>query len=406
MAAAAAARARLLVHLAGWAQAGALARLFLGRALGCGWAGAPCVTDAGGALFTDLPANVLGCGIMGLLTTSEALAHDLRLGHDPRLAGGPAAALAALPPGHGLQAHAALHVGLRTGFCGSLTTFASWHLQAVGMMVGDARPTGAARGGWVAAFASLLLGWLAALAAHAGGQHAAAALWQGHAAADGGRGRGSSGGGGGATAEPGTAAPLPLDKPTYGGEDGAVAALEAAAEVRVEAAPEEARPRDASRLAADALAAAALVTLTAVSVARLASGPERDDGRVWASLLMAPPGALLRLRLGALNGGRAGWLPAGTLAANLLACAIDFGVAAVLVRAGEGLSPGRAAALAGVIGGFGGCLSTVSTVAVEARKLLAARRGGAAAAYLFGSSAAAVALGLLIYGAAAWTAPP
>jgi len=383
-----AAQARLQLHLAGWAQAGALARLFLGKALGPGLA---CVTDAGGALFIDLPANVAGCFVMGLLATSDALGHDLRL------PGGPAAALAALPPGHGLQSHAALHVGLRTGFCGSLTTFASWHLQAVAMMAGDT-PAGASRGGWVAAFASLLLGWLVALAAHAGGQHVAAALWQGYAA-------GAAGGGGPGTAAA-VAAPQPLHKEPREEEEDALAALEASAEVHVEAAPEAPPPpRNASRLAADALALAALAALTAISVARLVSGPERDDGRVWASLLLAPPGALLRLRLGALNG-RAGWLPAGTLAANLLASAVDFGMAAILVRSGGGLSPGRAAAIAGVIGGFGGCLSTVSTVAVEARKLLAARRGGAAAAYLFGSSAAAVALGLLIYGTAAWTAPP
>ncbi len=41
-----------------------------------------------------------------------------------------------------------------------------------------------------------------------------------------------------------------------------------------------------------------------------------------------PPGALLRWQLGSLNGALPGqaWLPAGTLAANLLACAIIFAV--------------------------------------------------------------------------------
>lgn len=37
--------------------------------------------------------------------------------------------VAFLPPGSPLQSHTAIAVGLRTGFCGSLTTFASWMLQ-------------------------------------------------------------------------------------------------------------------------------------------------------------------------------------------------------------------------------------------------------------------------------------
>ena len=38
--------------------------------------------------------------------------------------------VAALPAAHPLQDAVALHVGLRTGYCGSLTTFSSWLLQA------------------------------------------------------------------------------------------------------------------------------------------------------------------------------------------------------------------------------------------------------------------------------------
>jgi len=41
-----------------------------------------------------------------------------------------------LPERHPWQEHMALHVGLRTGYCGSLTTFSAWLLQCVQLLVG------------------------------------------------------------------------------------------------------------------------------------------------------------------------------------------------------------------------------------------------------------------------------
>jgi len=41
-----------------------------------------------------------------------------------------------LPERHPWQEHVALHVGLRTGYCGSLTTFSAWLLQCVQLLVG------------------------------------------------------------------------------------------------------------------------------------------------------------------------------------------------------------------------------------------------------------------------------
>ena len=50
--------------------------------------------------------------------------------------------------------------------------------------------------------------------------------------------------------------------------------------------------------------------------------------RQWFALLFAPFGAMLRWKLSLLNGSVAGlkWFPSGTLAANLLACCVDFGL--------------------------------------------------------------------------------
>jgi hypothetical protein len=54
-------------------------------------------------------------------------------------------AIAVLPESHPWQEHVALHVGLRTGYCGSLTTFSAWLLQTVELLVGG---TGRDGGQW------------------------------------------------------------------------------------------------------------------------------------------------------------------------------------------------------------------------------------------------------------------
>lgn len=89
-----------------------------------------CVTSSGagqqvgGIIFADLPANILGCFVMGLLQDGAAL--DLAV-HMP---------LAFLAPHHALQAYDILHLALKTGFCGSLTTFSGWNSEMVIMLVG------------------------------------------------------------------------------------------------------------------------------------------------------------------------------------------------------------------------------------------------------------------------------
>lgn len=81
----------------------------------------------GGALFADLPANMVGCFLMGLTTSLQP---DL---WPP---------LPWLSPDHPLQQHDAYHVGIRSGLCGCITTFASWNAQMVVMMDGTATELG------------------------------------------------------------------------------------------------------------------------------------------------------------------------------------------------------------------------------------------------------------------------
>lgn len=89
-----------------------------------------CVTASGktqqygGALFIDLPANMFGSFIMGLMTgfsvdwpVVPCLAHD-----------------------HPWQEMSGLHLGIKTALCGTLTTFSSWNSQMVLMMDGSANP--------------------------------------------------------------------------------------------------------------------------------------------------------------------------------------------------------------------------------------------------------------------------
>lgn len=85
----------------------------------------PCVTSRASALFVDLPANVAGSWVIGLLSAGDALATALPW--QAQAAKG--LHVAALPQASALQGYPQLWLGLRTGFCGSLTTFASWMLQ-------------------------------------------------------------------------------------------------------------------------------------------------------------------------------------------------------------------------------------------------------------------------------------
>jgi fluoride ion exporter CrcB/FEX len=77
--------------------------------------------QTGGALFRDLPANVLGSFIMGLITPSGNTDTGLRFPW--------------FQMDHPLQKDDVLYSAFNIGLCGSLTTFASWDTQMVVMMV-------------------------------------------------------------------------------------------------------------------------------------------------------------------------------------------------------------------------------------------------------------------------------
>ena len=74
-----------------------------------------------------------------------------------------------------------------------------------------------------------------------------------------------------------------------------------------------------------------LLVLSTVLFATLAGVDSRQSHYLrrsqWFAVLLGPFGALVRWQLSGLNfklAGRAKWFPAGTFAANMLACCIDF----------------------------------------------------------------------------------
>ena len=120
---------------------GALLRIVIAQLFGeecanpgtVGWLAASsplCVTKngtaqfEGGIIFADLPSNILGSFIMGLLQNGDSLGLPVNV------------QLAFVNPNHVLQAMPILHLALRTGFCGSLTTFSSWNSEMVVMIFG------------------------------------------------------------------------------------------------------------------------------------------------------------------------------------------------------------------------------------------------------------------------------
>jgi fluoride ion exporter CrcB/FEX len=106
---------------------------------------------------------------MGLFVSSDVLTNSLK--HILTVE----APIAMLPINSPLQTHMPFQVGLRTGLCGSLTTFASWITQMVLMIVGGKpMPLGTQ---WVEAIAGLMIGIFCAMEALMMGQNMALLLY-------------------------------------------------------------------------------------------------------------------------------------------------------------------------------------------------------------------------------------
>jgi fluoride ion exporter CrcB/FEX len=158
---------QLMVSLALFSYLGQFTRYFLGQLFGMAchvpnsvdwdssWrvcTSSPGTTDSiGGAFFTDLPANIIGCFLMGLLLSGSGESLSVNI------------PMAILPRNHFFQNWVVSHTGMRTGFCGSLTTFASWNTQMVVMLCGSNRATALGYSQWMSALWGYVVGFYASI---------------------------------------------------------------------------------------------------------------------------------------------------------------------------------------------------------------------------------------------------
>jgi len=366
------------------------------------------------AFFPDLLANTIGCLIMGAVADGKIVGAVLR---------------AAAPPPDGSRAierlsaeliplvrrtgavWAPVLLGLRTGFCGSLTSFSSWNQSLLELLVQEAKVG--------AALAALVLGILLPLAG----------LWLGHRLALYVYLRPNS--------QPPPVACLETQPPPVARlEEVLSSSLSPSAMSPTPPLPPQSPappppsslppspPADASPhvrvtivvhwlMLALLLLGFGIAAIMAFSVSPTngsVNGASFQAFRVSIALVTAPPGALLRWKLGARLNGKctrapfANW-PLGTLVANLLASAV-LGVIAGAC-ASDAFGPVTAsygawyaeAMLQGLGLGFCGCLSTVSTWMNEVSVLLAPTpdaKGG----YSCGCTAVSYALGTVGLGLA------
>jgi len=290
-----------VVHLSAFGCLGVFVRSWLKVAFSCYATNhGTCLSLHVGPLCEAFAPNALGCFVFGLLSTPKAAGLD----GDRQLA--------CLHRDHPWQTRDRLVLGLRTGFCGALTTWASWNQAMV---------VHAASGDWATALLGFLLGVQVAATSTACGQHSAAALSHWHARA-------------------------------------VVPAIEDGESLM--STVEEPVAQSSRCNAADIFVAVLFLALPVTCSVMLgtAAGPNAF-AFVYGSSLLAPAGVLLRWQLTRLNTFHT-FLPCGTLVANTAACVLCAAVAQ---------SSARPLLATVIMDGIGGSLSTVSTVCGETNLL-------------------------------------
>ena len=273
-----------------------------------------CVTASGktdqygGALFIDLPANMFGSFIMGLLT-----------GHSKDWP-----VLPWLTHDHPLQYHDSLHLGLKTALCGTITTFSSWNAQMVLMMDG----TGTVRGSQVvAALFGYVLGLQVAISSFRAGRTVAA--W----------------------------AHLQINPHIF--------EIDASIDDDISNGPKEQQRHHwlKSSLIPSIIALAAFILYM---MGDFYWNINYYRG-LWLSCLFGPFGTMLRWKLATLNGRSSRWqfFPIGTFVSNFVASIVSCSINAILVASLVNKSSLAHDVLVGIKVGFAGCLSTVSSMVKE-----------------------------------------
>lgn len=131
----------IAMYMSVFAMLGALLRIVLAQLFGeecsnpgtVGWLAASsplCVTAdgfaqrEGGIIFADLPANLIGSFLMGMLQSTDTMGLPVSV------------PIAWTTADSWFQQWDIIHLAMRTGFCGSLTTFSSWNSAMVVLIFG------------------------------------------------------------------------------------------------------------------------------------------------------------------------------------------------------------------------------------------------------------------------------
>ena len=312
--------------------------------------------QTGGALFVAFPVNVIGSFIMGVLTVLKPSVWP---------------PIPWLKADHPLQSHDALHVALKTGLCGSLTTFSSWNSQMVIMLDGSQTVLGPQI---VSALCGYLLGILGAVGSFCCGTHVSAWLnnWRNPIDV--------------ASERHERDAPLAIHYPRLDRRRSRLCNI-----FRVLSSG-----RNIGTVILTVLMALFLVGDVVFNSAFYRS--------VWMAIIFTPPGALLRWLLAVRYNGVAirpgmDWLPVGTLAANIIGSCISILLLGFQFRYFEDAGSSWPALILSAIGdGTIGSLTTVSTFTKELFEISTRFPNHAKAYYYCGITiGAAMFISLIVY---------
>eukprot|EP00041_Stephanoeca_diplocostata_P015561 m.297464 g.297464 ORF g.297464 m.297464 type:complete len:441 (-) comp20081_c0_seq5:444-1766(-) len=314
-------------------------------------------------VFNDLPSNILGCFFFGIAVPAATIG----------LASG--ASIAMMDANHPFQTNKYIQTGFRTGYCGSVTTFATWNTGMVSRFF--------TKGQWVMALWGYFLGLgMSVFGLHVG--RMVPLFWQKEKKRrtathvsfnfDNNAPRGidrdtratsfSMKPLGSSTT---LAEPL-LDASGVDAMDVDNHHLSDTADLVPDTAYNEAS--EADRTLKSTTTKVFLLTVVLVIGLVVAAVLDRQNNGsttilqfsrqgLWISILFGPPGACLRWWLGKHLNGSVDNFFFGTWVANLLASVLDAIIFAVAFR--RGLSPTASLWLFSITNGFNGSLSTVST---------------------------------------------